>query len=231
MKAASRNLRVHRHTAFGAARTPARLRPAAKVHEERHLKPRTSAQYERVATPARRRFGRGAPRSTPLRDGGTRTSILGPGNGMRSPLWGGEGRSVPSLGMFEPDILVPAQFFPTAMTRAAHKRGEYQLLIAILEDAVHCYQKYVHARTRQERRLFEEAEQWLMRPDATLGEDERPLVSFGDICAVLDLDPEFLRCGLRRWREQQLTCSRRSQPPIPNTGTQATIAERRHVSN
>jgi len=127
--------------------------------------------------------------------------------------------------LFEPDILVPTQFFSTTMSRVAHKRGEYQLLIAILEDAVHCYQKYFRAQTRQERRLFQEAEAWLMRSGATAGEGNRPVVSFGYICAVLDLDPEFLRCGLRRWREQQqVEGSRRAQPGVRGATTQATIA-------
>jgi hypothetical protein len=116
------------------------------------------------------------------------------------------------FGLFAPDILLPEQFFTTQIGRGARKRGECQLLIAILEDAVHCFQKYLFWQTRQERRLFEEAEQWMMRPDALLRGDERPAVSFEYICAALELDPEYLRHGLRRWREDQLEGATRSRP-------------------
>jgi hypothetical protein len=126
--------------------------------------------------------------------------------------------------LFEPDILLPEQYFATLVGRGAHKRGECQLLIAILEDAVHCFQKYLFAQTRQERRFFEEAEQWMMRPDAALGENERPAVSFEYICAVLDLDPDYLRYGLRRWREHQCEGAIRSRPGARAPSKMAAIA-------
>jgi hypothetical protein len=66
------------------------------------------------------------------------------------------------------------------------------LIIAILEDAVHCFQGKALAKERSDQRLFEEAEQWIMSMDAT------PF-SFEHICAVLDLDPECLRAGLDQW--------------------------------
>ncbi|MBP1684837.1 MAG: hypothetical protein H6Q33_980 [Deltaproteobacteria bacterium] len=218
MKAASRNPRVHRHTSSCAVQASARLRTAGRDHDENRAKSGMTANRQPVAMPARRRSQPERSRSMGLHARGASATVLGAGNGTPSPLWGGEERGASSSGLFEPDVLVPAQFYPSPTSRTAQKRGECQLLIAILEDAVHCYQKYLFAQTRHEHRLFEEAEQWLMRPDATLGENERPVVSFEYICAVLDLDPAFLRCGLRHWRERQLEGAGRSPigatPPV-----------------
>ena len=110
------------------------------------------------------------------------------------------GKRVESV--FEPDVVLPTQFFASVRREAPTKRGEYQLLIAVLEDAVHCFQKYCLARDRQGQRLFREAEEWMMAE--TCSPDDQPMLSFEYICRVLDLDPLYLRGGLRRWRERQL---------------------------
>lgn len=104
--------------------------------------------------------------------------------------------------VFEPDVVLPIQFFGTLRRQAPTKRGECQLLIAVLEDAVHCFQKYCLARDRQGQRLFREAEEWMMAE--TSSPEEEPMLSFEYICSVLDLDPLYLRGGLRRWRDRQL---------------------------
>ena len=52
---------------------------------------------------------------------------------------------------------------------------------------------------RRGRRLFREAEEWIMRDDLTW------LCSFVNICHVLGVDPDYLREGLRRWRDEQFS--------------------------
>ena len=37
--------------------------------------------------------------------------------------------------LFEPDTIVPSQFFANQRTQAPSKRGEYRLLVAVLEDS------------------------------------------------------------------------------------------------
>lgn len=144
--------------------------------------------------------------------GGSPVVFPGPGNGAVSPLLEGSEKGAPSGGMFEPDIMLPSQFFATLARQAPIKRGECQLLIAVLEDAVHCFQKYIFARSRRERRLFDEAETWMMRCDVVLPEDQRPALSFEYICEALGLDPDYLRHGLKRWREHQLTGASAQHP-------------------
>lgn len=60
-------------------------------------------------------------------------------------------------------------------------------MIAILEDAIDCFEKYYGARGTNGHRIFREVEEWLMT------EPCRPF-SFEHICSVLKLDP----CAVRR---------------------------------
>ena len=71
--------------------------------------------------------------------------------------------------------------------------GERRLLLAIFEDAIRCYQKYAFSGTRRGRRLFRELETWFAGdPEAT--------VTFGYICDVFGIDPDYVRDALARWR-------------------------------
>lgn len=115
--------------------------------------------------------------------------------------------SGPSDPLFEPDVIMPAQFFATIRRQAVRKKGECQLLIAVLEDAIHCFQKYVFATDNQSRRLFREAERWMMDERHT---DDGEGLSFEYICEVLDLDADSVRRGMRRWRERRLASLRRT---------------------
>jgi hypothetical protein len=100
---------------------------------------------------------------------------------------------------------MPDGFCPSCRLRhfanAAGIWAERRLIIAVLEDAVMCYQKYMCAKNSQERRLFDQAEAWLMRRDrfARTGDS----FSFEFICDTLGLDAEGLRERFRRWRHEQ----------------------------
>jgi len=50
-----------------------------------------------------------------------------------------------SFGLFEPDALLPAQFY-AAFRGGSSVRGEKRLMLAVLEDALDCFQKYAVAR-------------------------------------------------------------------------------------
>ena len=102
---------------------------------------------------------------------------------------------------FHADIILPVQFFEAVRRRAPTKTGEYRLLIAVLHDAVIRFQKYI----LDDDQNCAEAEQWIMRTDTAFeGTSDTPRFSFEFICAVLDIDADYLREGLRRWRETQL---------------------------
>jgi hypothetical protein len=93
-------------------------------------------------------------------------------------------------GVFAPDTLLPSQYFDR-LRGHARRGGEWALMVAILEDAVNVYLKHAVATDPHNRRLFEEAEEWIEA-------DERTWVfSFVNICDLLGSDPEYVRRGLR----------------------------------
>jgi hypothetical protein len=112
--------------------------------------------------------------------------------------------------MIEPDVVLPSQFFGTIRRQGPAKQGECQLFAAVLEDAVHCFQKYHLARDRSGQRLFHEAEEWIMAERDQ--PRDAPTLSFEYVCDVLGLDPLYLRGGLQRWRERQLAARGENRP-------------------
>ncbi len=95
-------------------------------------------------------------------------------------------------GLFELDVVLPAQYFRVLRGRASYG-GERRLIVAVLEDAINCFQKNLFARDNRGRRLFCEAEDWLMSADRELP------FAFENICEFLSLDAEYMRKGLSRW--------------------------------
>jgi hypothetical protein len=76
--------------------------------------------------------------------------------------------------------------------------GELRLCLAVLQDAVETFQKYAAAVTGRERRLFREAEEWLMEPDTGAA------LSFEYVGEALGFDTDGIRSRLQRWRERHL---------------------------
>ncbi|MGD0950131.1 MAG: hypothetical protein ABSA52_22245, partial [Candidatus Binatia bacterium] len=87
---------------------------------------------------------------------------------------------------------LPAQYFRVLRGRASYG-GERRLIIAVLEDAINCFQKNLFATDKRGQRLFREADKWLMSADRELP------FAFENICEFLSLDAEYIRKGLRRW--------------------------------
>ena len=101
-------------------------------------------------------------------------------------------------GLFEPDVLLPAQFF-AAFRREGGLERERLLMLAVLEDAVDCYQKYSHARDPRGQQMYDEARDWV------ISDDRSWLFSFENICDTLEINAEYVRRGLREWRERNNT--------------------------
>jgi hypothetical protein len=99
--------------------------------------------------------------------------------------------------MFEPDTILPSQFADrTKLEPSAYP--EKRLMLAVLEDAVASFQRYVHAKDRRGQRLFREAEEWFDSQEA-----EWPF-AFENICNAIEIEAEYLRRGLAAWKEAQL---------------------------
>jgi len=67
-------------------------------------------------------------------------------------------------------------------------------MLAILENAVEYFQKYVLAQKGMGQKLFQEAEEWFLDKNC----DE--LFSFESICEIFGLHPDYIRHGLMSWK-------------------------------
>jgi len=91
---------------------------------------------------------------------------------------------------FEPDFLVPVQFFDLTRRRSILD-GEPRLVFAVLEDAVRCYVKTANSSRRCDREQFEEVQRWFHAEAGT----HSPF-SFEYVCDVLGIEPVSLRARL-----------------------------------
>lgn len=107
--------------------------------------------------------------------------------------------------IFEPDTLLSAQYFEN-LRRRTILEPEKRLIVAVLEDAINCYQNNLTAQSGRGKKLFDEAEEWILE------EDGRRLFSFESVCELLGLNPAYVRQGLLRWKERQLAQSRSLEP-------------------
>jgi hypothetical protein len=97
------------------------------------------------------------------------------------------------------------------------REGEERLMLAVLENAVERFQKYVLARKPRGKKLFQEAEEWFLERNS----DE--LFSFENICDTLQLHPDYMRQGLLRWKEAKLN----SRDAEPHPASRAKLARTR----
>ena len=102
-----------------------------------------------------------------------------------------------ALAVFQPDVLIESQYQST-QTRQLPMDPERVLMLAVLRDAVGCYQDHVGARKGPKRSLHLEAEEWI------LDRDRSHLFSFEVLCEALGYDPDYMRAGLCRWKEAAL---------------------------
>lgn len=107
--------------------------------------------------------------------------------------------------LLQPDTLLPMQYF-AALRRKAIQEPERRLVIAVLEDAVDCYQKYLGARDRKGHQLFVDAEDWFLSSERAWP------FAFENICDLLGINAEYLRRGLSEWKERTLVA--RSQGKV-----------------
>jgi hypothetical protein len=100
-------------------------------------------------------------------------------------------------GLFEPDTLLPIQYFE-AMRRKHLLEGEKRLILSVLEDGIECFMKYINAPTNKGQKLFRDAEEWINL------EDRHWIFSFDNVCEMLDINPDYMRRGLQVWKQKKL---------------------------
>ncbi len=91
--------------------------------------------------------------------------------------------------VFENDMVLPDQFFNGSSSNMAMV-PERILMLAVLRDAVECYQKYARARDADCRPDFKEARRWIASTDREW------LFSCENICDAVGIDAAHLRRSL-----------------------------------
>jgi hypothetical protein len=113
--------------------------------------------------------------------------------------------------LFQPDALLGEQYLDN-FRRKTPLEPEKALVLAVLEDGIRCFQDNILPQNRKKQMLFEEAQEWLF------SDESDGIFSFVSVCAILGLDPDYIRRGVRRWRERALAERRkkqRSSGPVP----------------
>jgi hypothetical protein len=106
----------------------------------------------------------------------------------------------------QPDILLPCQL-GDGLFGAARLQPEKRLQLAVLEDAILTFERSVGVDGARPQRLLAEVEAWVAS-DAT----DWPF-AFVTICHTLNIDPDYVRAGLRR-RHTRLDAGRKRRPPL-----------------
>jgi hypothetical protein len=107
--------------------------------------------------------------------------------------------------LFQPDTLLSAQYFDN-LRRKTLLEPEKRLMLALLEDAIHCFQSNLSAQTVRKKKLFDETEDWIVE----MGGDW--IFSFDQVCETLGFSPEYVRQGLLRWKERHRPKRLKTQP-------------------
>ena len=89
-----------------------------------------------------------------------------------------------------PEVLTPAQYHDGVHREDRETRAVKRLMLAVLSDAVRCFQAYADARNRVGRLRFAEAQAWIL--DRKAGGP----FAFVTICESLGIEPNCLRKGI-----------------------------------
>jgi hypothetical protein len=107
----------------------------------------------------------------------------------------GQTKSLESV--FVPDLLTPEQYYDSKR-RDNSDDPLKRLMMAVLQDAIRCFQVGANAKSGSKLRCFQEVREWLF------GETCEGPFSFQSVCEVLEIAPEYLRTGLGAVHRREL---------------------------
>ncbi len=103
--------------------------------------------------------------------------------------------------LFRSDILAPHEYWKVNHPDR-FRQPELELMLAVLEDALHCYFTNVQMRRRREKRIFKETEEWFFSIE------NEGVFTFENICSLLGIDPGYIRRGLTLFKNAHRTPDR-----------------------
>jgi len=121
-----------------------------------------------------------------------------------------------SSALFQPDTLMSDEYFANYRRRIPLE-PEKALLLEVLEDGVRTFQDNIFAESGKKRVLLDEAREWLF----TDGVDH--VFSFNSVCSSLELEPGYIRRGLKRWEEHVRATTRKKQR-VPQAAPERLVA-------
>ena len=104
-----------------------------------------------------------------------------------------------------PDVILPPQFFDGPRGDSDFS-PEKALMLAVLEDAIRCFQEYFRTTRARPRMLSRQAERWIRTRDWNWP------FSFNNVCDALSIDPECMRDALLRMKYDRLMSEQRPRP-------------------
>jgi hypothetical protein len=96
--------------------------------------------------------------------------------------------------LFRSDILAQHEYWKVHRPDR-FRQPELELMLAVLEDALHCYFANVQMRTRREKKIFNETEEWFF------SKDSEGVFTFENICSLLGIDPDYIRRGIKLFKD------------------------------
>jgi len=123
------------------------------------------------------------------------------------------------VSLFEPDMLLSAQYMEN-LRRKTPIEPEKKLMLAVLEDAINCFQANVMAERGRRKRLFDETLDWFLHRG-----DDWPF-SFESVCEILRLNPDYVRRGLLQWKAKKL-----ARPTPYSSGTKMMVGYSRAAND
>lgn len=101
-----------------------------------------------------------------------------------------------------PDVILPQQFFDGPRGDSDFS-PEKALMLAILEDAIRCFQEYFRTTRARPRMLSRQAERWIRTRDWNWP------FSFNNVCEALGIDSDCMRDALLRMKYEHLMTQER----------------------
>ena len=107
-----------------------------------------------------------------------------------------------------PDVILPQQFFEGPRGDSDFS-PEKALMLAILEDAIRCFQEYFRTTRARPRMLSRQAERWIRTRDWNWP------FSFNNVCDALGIDPDCMRDALLRMKYERLMAEQSPRRGLP----------------
>jgi hypothetical protein len=116
------------------------------------------------------------------------------------------------------DLILPCQYFDVS---GGHRlTGEQRLMLALLTDAINVYQKGALSRMTTARRLYVDAEQWILA-DRSVGS----ALTFDTVCEALGINSSLLRRRIIEWKHS-VGRQRADHPEVPDVHLRITTRSR-----